>query len=216
MTAKASLPSRIVAIVLGFLAAVTLTCSLCACAAPASPENAAKSALSDYLAKNQKGDMVDQLDTIKTQFGSQVSDAVTSDPAAALEMVNVWVEGFSYELGDVTMDGETNCTIETTITCHQLAPAITSGIGKAFGNALTQAFSGNVDRDAIKQQTEQILLDEIGATELTSTTISVPMESVNGAWQPTEAGKQDIITAMTGDLEGLTSQLSQYLIQQNQ
>ena len=208
MTAKASLLSRIAVTALGCATAIALACALCACSAPASPESAAESALSDYLAKIQRGDMSDQLETIQSQYGSQIGDVVGSDPAAGLAAVNAWVEGFSYELGAVTMDGDDACTIETTITCRELAPVITSSIGKAFTNALGQAFSGNVDQDTIRQQTQQIFIDELGATELASKTITVPMESTNGAWQPTADGKRAIILAMTGDLEALSSQLS--------
>ena len=85
---------------------------------------------------------------------------------------------------------------------------MTQGIGKAFTNVFVQAFIG-ADQDAIQQQTEQILMDEMSNVEPTTTETAVPMELVNDKWEPTQEGKTAILNAMAGDIAGLQKQLAQ-------
>ena len=99
----------------GTLALVALAFSLTACAGQ-SPEESAKAALNNYLSQIQNGDVEQEMGNLETEFESLGGTA--EDGKAYIE---AWLDGFSYQIGSVTMDGDDHCNIEVTLTCRDLA-----------------------------------------------------------------------------------------------
>ena len=163
MTGLKTFAARMGFVVVLVLGLMGLGQGMLGCAASNSPEDAAKAALTSYLSQVQQGNVGDAVENVDSQYGAMV------DTDTGQAFVEAWLEGFSYTLGDVTMEGDDACTIETTVTCKTLAPVIASGVGKAFTNAFGSLFSGG-DQETIQKQTEEILIEELNGAELSTTT----------------------------------------------
>lgn len=112
------------------------------------------------------------------------------------ELVKSWIDGFAYEVGDITVDGDT-ATAEVTITCKQLMVIINDWMDSFQDSVASQGFTTT---DEIYAYAGETIMEDMGAAEPVATTVTFSFEKDGSDWTfPDSAeNEQALVDAMLG------------------
>lgn len=172
-------------------------CALCFALTACGPsdEDQAKEALDAQLGQlvNPSDDTISKLsDEAKMGAGSSFS-TLNMDSTA---FVKSWLSGFSYEIGDVKVDGDT-AKAETAVTCKQLYVIMTSWGDSFESDALSQQFTSI---DEVYTYAGKTFMDAIDGAQPVTTNVTFTLEKDGGDW--TFASNSDNDQALADALLG--------------
>lgn len=112
------------------------------------------------------------------------------------ELVRVWIDGFGYEVGPITVDGET-ATADVVVTCKQFGPAMMEWQDEFTENVSSQGFTSMSE---VYSYAGQTIMEKIQSVETTETTVTLEFEKSGSDWVMTESSAQSVVSdAMIGD-----------------
>ena len=113
------------------------------------------------------------------------------------ELVTSWIDGFAYEIGTISVDGDT-ATADVTITCKQLGPVMMDWQANFETNAAAQNFTS---MDEIYTYAGQTIMEELNGASPIETTITLELEKSGSDWTlpDSSANQQALLDAMVGD-----------------
>jgi len=179
---------KVLMVVISVVAALTMMIMVAGCGK--SDEQVIKDGISSEL---------DQFKDVNSdqwqQNMSSLDSTLSGYGISSTDLVSSWVEGFDYQIGDVTIDGDT-ATVQVTITCKQLYPVM---------SAATQTLMNDPDVSTMSVtdlQTKvgtEIMKEFQNATPVT-TTISVPCEKSGNSWTESAGAEAEYTKALYGDM----------------
>jgi hypothetical protein len=166
----------------GILAGLAAVCAcmlsfvLTACGP--SDEDQAKEALDAQLGQlvNPSDDTISKLSDEAGMAGGNSFTTLNLDSTA---FVKSWLNGFSYELGDVKVDGNT-ATVNASITCKQLYVIMTGWSDSFESDALNQQFSSI---DEVYTYAGKTFMDAVDGADPVTTQVTFTMEKDGGGWK---------------------------------
>jgi hypothetical protein len=177
---------RIGFIVLGVLMSCALAFALGGCA---NDETAIRNGLTTEL---------DQFKDPDSALWKEITASSASEFAdmgvESQDLINAWTEGFSFEVGEITVDGDTaQATIS--ITSKQLASAMT-----AAQEALLSDMSSleQMTEAEIQKKTGEVILDALKKSTPVTTEITVPCTKSGNQWSEDESATNEYARALLG------------------
>lgn len=112
------------------------------------------------------------------------------------ELVKAWIDGFAYEVGDITVDGDA-ATAEVTITCKQLAVIVNDWADEFQDAAMSQGFTTT---DEVYEYAGQTIMEDMTNAEPASTTVTFSFEKDGSDWTfpDNTENQQALVDAMLG------------------
>lgn len=156
--------------------ACALAFALTACGP--SDEDQAKEALDNQLSQlvNPSDDTISKLAS-EAKMGS--SNSFSTLNMDSTEFVKSWLNGFAYEIGDVTVDGDT-AKAETSVTCKQLYAIMTDWASTFESNAMSQNFTTT---DEIYTYGGKTFMEAINNASPTTTKVTFTLTNESGDWE---------------------------------
>lgn len=113
------------------------------------------------------------------------------------ELVSSWVDGFGYEVGTITVDGDT-ATAEVTISCKQLGPIMMEWMETFEDDVLSQGLTSMTD---IYEYAGQTIMEKIDGASLSDTTVTFEFENDGSGWVflDNSANQTQLEDAMIGE-----------------
>ena len=164
-------------ILVGLVAVCACMLSFALTACGPSDEDQAKEALDAQLGQlvNPSDDTIAKLSNEMSSANSSSFSMLNMDSTA---FVKSWLNGFSYELGDVKVDGNT-ATVNASITCKQLYVIMTSWSDTFESDALNQQFSSI---DEVYSYAGKTFMDAIDGADPVTAQVTFTMEKDGGDW----------------------------------
>lgn len=139
-------------------------------------------------------------ETISTlaEEASAGSDGVlTTMGIDSTELVKSWIDGFAYEVGEITVNGDT-ATAAVNVTCKQLGPVLTTWQMNFEANAQSKGFT---TMDEIYAYAGQTIMEELNAAQPTTTEVTLELEKDGSNWVVSQgtANENALINAMIGE-----------------
>ena len=111
---------------------------------------------------------------------------------AADEFAAAYLDGFGYEIGDITVDGDT-ATAELTITIKSYTDIMTTFQNDFYDWAYSVDPNTLSSQDEIYKQAGQMLLDATNSAEPTSTTVEVNYtKNSDGDWEMDSSSEMEL------------------------
>lgn len=184
--------------VLAVLFAAVLACGLIALSGCSkSPEEEAKNALNAELHTFQEGELPSDFSA------GDVTSGLSTEKLQ--ELVTAWTGDFSYELGDATMDGDDKCIVAAKINSKQLSTALSNGMGDLVTYAMANQ---SATQEEITNEVVNIMVKQFNQMAPVESDVKVAMELVNNSWEVSDAGMNELATAIIGDTSELQSAIS--------
>lgn len=183
----------------GLIVALALVMGLMLAGCGPSDEEKVKTAVDDEMSliTNPTDEMIQQL---ADEASSGAAGSLETMGIDSTEMVKSWIDGFSYEIGEVSVDGDT-ATVDMTITCKQFGPVVTAWTD----DLQTAASSGNFTSiDEVYSYAGQSLMDGLNNASPVTTEVTLDVEKGDGGdWSlPQNSNNQTaIMDAMIGALD---------------
>ncbi|MDR1014373.1 MAG: hypothetical protein LBL86_05270 [Coriobacteriales bacterium] len=117
-------------------------------------------------------------------------ESVGIDPS---ELVSTWIDGFDYSIGAVTVTGDT-ATVELSITCKQLSPAITAATDALMADESIAELSS----DEVTQKTGEAIMDALRAAQPETTAVTIECEKVGNLWTEGASAENAYMSAIVG------------------
>lgn len=174
----------------GILAGLIAVCACALCfaltACGPSDEDQAKEALDAQLGQlvNPSDDTISQLANEANMSGQSSFSTLNIDSTA---FVKSWLNGFSYEIGDVSVSGNT-ATANTSVTCKQLYVIMTGWSGSFETDALNQNFS---TIDEVYSYAGKTFMDAIDSADPVTTQVTFTLEKSDGNWTFADSTEND-------------------------
>ena len=174
--------------------ALVISMALAGCGA--SDEDQIKTAIDDEM-----GIIVDPTDEMISTLAEEASTSAggTFDTMGidSTEMVTSWLDGFSYEVGTISVDDQ-SATAEVTMTCKQLGPVMMDWQTNFQDNVMAQ---GLTSMDEIYAYAGQSLMEELDAASPVDTTVTLELEKDGSSWTlpQSSANQNALLEAMIGD-----------------
>lgn len=174
----------------GILAGLIAVCACALCfaltACGPSDEDQAKEALDAQLGQlvNPSDDTISQLANEANMSGEGSFSTLNIDSTA---FVKSWLNGFSYEIGDVSVSGNT-ATANTSVTCKQLYVIMTSWSSSFETDALNQNFS---TIDEVYSYAGKTFMDAIDSADPVTTQVTFTLEKSDGNWTFADSTEND-------------------------
>ena len=112
---------------------------------------------------------------------------ITSD-----EFADAYLDGFGYEIGDITVDGDT-ATAELTITIKSYSDIMTTFQNNFYDWAYSADASDLSNESAIMEKAGEMLIDAVNSVEPTSTTVDVTYtKNSDGDWEMDSSAEVDL------------------------
>lgn len=165
----------------GILASLAALCACVLCltltACGPSDEDQAKEALDAQLSllANPTDETISQLSSDMQMSDEGSFSTLNLDSTA---FVKSWLSGFVYEIGDVTVDGNT-AKASTSVTCKQLYVVVTSWTESFEADALSQNFNSIDDVYAYAGKT---FMDAIDGASPQTTQVTFTLQKDGGNW----------------------------------
>lgn len=165
-------------ILAGFAAVCACMLSFVLTACGPSDEDQAKEALDAQLGQlvNPSDDTISKLSDEAGMAGGNSFTTLNLDSTA---FVKSWLNGFSYELGDVKVDGNT-ATVNASITCKQLYVIMTGWSDSFESDALNQQFSSI---DEVYTYAGKTFMDAVDGADPVTAQVTFTMEKDGGDWK---------------------------------
>lgn len=112
------------------------------------------------------------------------------------ELVKAWIDGFAYEVGDITVDGD-SATAEVAITCKQLVVVVNDWADAFEKDVASQNFTST---NEIYEYAGQTIMEDMTNAEPATTTVTFSCEKDGSDWTfPDNAeNEQALVDAMLG------------------
>lgn len=176
------------------VAALAMSVTLSGCGP--SDEDAIKQALDDEMSiiVNPTDETISMLADEASSGAGGTLETMGIDSG---ELVRSWIDGFGYEVGTISVDGET-ATAEVTITCKQLGPIMMDWQSDFEANATSQGFTSMSE---IYDYAGQTIMEKIASASPTETTVTFEFEKdgSNWAFPQSTANESALMDAMIGD-----------------
>jgi hypothetical protein len=173
-------------IILGALMACTLAFSLMGCA---NDEQVIRDGLTEDL--NEFNDPNSLLwKELITSSGSDLSDI----GLGSQDLISAWTEGFSFEVGEITVDGD-KADVAITITCKQLGTAVTTATEKIMSES---ASFENMTEEEITKKMGETILDELKQSSPVTTDITIHCTKTGNEWNIDEDATSEYARALAG------------------
>jgi len=176
-------------VIISVIMAFTMTAAVVGCGK--SDEQVIRKGISDEL--NQFKDVKSDIwkDTM-----AGITDTLANSGGDPEALITSWMDGFDYKIGAISVDGD-KATVELTITCKQLYPAL-----KAAQNTATN--TPGVENMSVTD-IQALLITEMSA-ELqnaipVTSTVSVSYEKVNNEWSEVSGAEGEIVLALVGSMQ---------------
>lgn len=113
------------------------------------------------------------------------------------ELVQAWIDGFAYEVGDISVDGDA-ATAEVTITCKQLMAIMNDWSDTVEDEMASMDFSTT---DEIYEYVGSSIMEAMTNAEPVATTVTLEFEKDGSDWTfpDNDANQQALVDAMFGD-----------------
>lgn len=174
------------------VAAFVLAVSLSACGGTA-PEDLIRSDLETYFADadNAKEEFAEGLESSAGDELDQLG--ITED-----EFTKAYLDGFSYEIGDITVDGDT-ATAKVTITIKSLSDIMTSfqGAFTDWAYGLDASTAAGMTEDELFKQGGQMLLEATSSAEPQENTYDIMYtRNSDGEWEMDSTSESELVSAV--------------------
>ncbi|WP_273382473.1 DUF5105 domain-containing protein [Enorma phocaeensis] len=135
---------------------------------------------------------VDELDeAMATGLEESVGDDLDSFGITAEEFSTAYLDGFGYEIGDITVDGDT-ATAEVTITVKSYND-IMSALQTDFGEWLnSEEASAVTSEEELYQELGSMLIEAVQNTEATQNTLTVDYTKDGDEWTMDSSSMSEI------------------------
>jgi hypothetical protein len=110
------------------------------------------------------------------------------------DLISAWTEGFSFEVGEITVNGDT-AEAKISITGKQLMPAVNSA-GTKMTSDLERLQS--MTSDEITLEMGRTILNELKASSPVTTEIMVPCSKSGNEWSETSSATNEYTRALLG------------------
>jgi hypothetical protein len=138
--------------------------------------------------------LTDELEQLKDSGSELWREAIDSSGGALTEdFINAWGESFSFEIGEITVEGEA-ATAQVSLTCKQLLPVMES----AQEILLADESLATMTEDEILKKLEEVFLAELGTAQTTTTDILVSYELIENTWEPGSQVESEFEKALVG------------------
>jgi hypothetical protein len=117
-------------------------------------------------------------------------ESVGIDPS---ELVTTWIDGFDYSIGEITVTGDT-ATVELTITCKKLSPAITAATDVLMADESIAELSS----DEVTQKTGEAIMDALKTAQPESTAVTIECEKIGNLWTEASSAENAYMSAIVG------------------
>lgn len=179
------------ALLVALFACAVLAFSLTGCGQ--SDEDAIKQALDNELSiLDNPGD--DEIQQIMDEAGL-TEDDMSQVGISTSDFISSWFSGFAYEIGDITVDGD-SAQAEVTITCKQLQVILTNWQANALDNIDISQYSSQEDLTA---DLGESMMKDLNNAEPTQSTVTAELSKSDGEWSLTTSGENAIYSALLGD-----------------
>lgn len=137
------------------------------------------------------------ISTLAEEASAGSAGALTTMGIDSTELVKSWIDGFAYEVGEITVDGDT-ATAAVNITCKQLGPVLTTWQTNFEANAQSKGFT---TMDEIYAYAGQTIMEELNAAQPTTTEVSLELEKDGSNWVVSQgtANETALMNAMIGE-----------------
>lgn len=124
-------------------------------------------------------------ETIKDALGTDLAEDATFQKLGidSTELVTSWLNGYSYEIGDISVDGD-NATAKATITSKQLYTIMTSWKTSFSEDVMNQGFTSE---DEVYAYAGQTFSDAVNNAEASTTEVTFALQKDNGEWKYSES-----------------------------
>lgn len=179
----------------GLVACLSLVLGFALTACGPSDEEQVKKAFDDELST-----MVNPSDEVISQLASEAesgaSGQLTQMGVNSTDLVKSWLDGYSYEIGDIAVDGD-SATAQVTITCKQFLPIATDWSNSLMSDVQSKGFTST---DEIYAYAGQTLMSDLDAATPASTEVTFTCQKDGNGWTfPQTADNQKALyTAMLG------------------
>ena len=109
------------------------------------------------------------------------------------DLIAAWTDGFSYEIGKITVKGN-NATVEVTITCKQLFPALSTAMDKLFNEP---GFATMTEAQMFKRYGE-LVVAELRSSKPKTTKLTIPYKKVGIIWMEDVGAEDEFERAIMG------------------
>jgi hypothetical protein len=135
--------------------------------------------------------LASEFDELKNPDSDTWADVAGEMPT---DIINAWLGGFNYEIGEITVDGDT-ATAAVTFTNKQLMPAITS----ASERMVPEDFA-SLNEDEIAEKTNEMILEDLQKAQTKTTEVVIECERSGNFWSVSAAGQMTLTAALLGDM----------------
>lgn len=180
----------------GLIACLSLVLGFALTACGPSDEEQVKKALDDELStmSNPSDGVLNQL---AFEAESGVSGQLDQMGISSADLMKSWTEGYSYEIGDIAVDGD-SATAQVTITCKQFLPIATDWANSLMSDAQSKGFTST---DEVYAYSGQTLLSDLDAATPTTTEVTLTCQKDGNGWTfplTTTENQQALYSALMG------------------
>jgi hypothetical protein len=111
------------------------------------------------------------------------------------DVINAWLGGFNYEIGEITVNGDT-ASATVTFTNKQLMPVVLSTQARME----TEDFSSLETTEEIQAKSTEILLEELQKSQAKTTEVVIECEKTGNLWSVSSAGQAALTNALLGEM----------------
>jgi hypothetical protein len=114
----------------------------------------------------------------------------------AQALIAAWTEGFSFEVGEITIDGD-SAQAKISITSKQLLPAVTSAT-RVLETLVSDPSNNQMTMDEITARMGELILDELTKSTPATTEITIPCSKTGNEWSEGAAATSEYTRALLG------------------
>lgn len=176
------------------IAALVMALTLVGCGP--SDEEAIKKAVDSEMGVVVNPDE-EMINTLAEEASAGSDGALTTMGIDSTELVKSWIDGFAYEVGEITVDGDT-ATAAVNVTCKQLGPVLTTWQANFETNVQSKNFT---TMDEIYAYAGQTIMEELNGAQPTTTEVTLELEKDGSNWVVSQgtANETALMNAMIGE-----------------
>lgn len=146
-----------------------------------------------------------ELEGIKTFDDATVADIVSGMETSGSfeqygidseEFCRVWLDGFDYQLGDVSVTGS-DASVTLDLTCKSFSAAL-EDFEQRVTNFSEDPAAREMDSDEINAKVGELLMESMAAAPLSTTSVSLPYTLDGNIWVPSSGFYPAFLQALMG------------------
>lgn len=188
--ARKSLTNKLV----GVMCALTCVLALTACSAASTAQEKARQAVEAEFSKISSLDE-STLSEMLASAGSDSLQSLTSAGIDPLSFMKSYFGGFTYKIGDVTVDEDAGTgTVKVTVSCKSLQ-SIAGDMSSTFQEKLSELGQDGLTEDKVKSVFGDALSDAVDAASNRDVEVDIPVEkSSDGSWVISDAADDQVFS----------------------